>query len=119
MDVKTFIEIKKADNPAVPVVYEVESRNPEFIEDDGKTIGFRYFDLVNGESTNYSPWIYFGKIVTLDYIKENYPKCEVAINYLTNKGISKLCITTPGFFMTMNDGDVTYEENSQNKPKTR
>lgn len=44
MEVKTFIEKKKAYNPVIPEISEVESRNPELVEDDGKTIGFRYFD---------------------------------------------------------------------------
>ena len=114
MEVKTFIEKKKAYNPVVPEISEVESRNPELVEDDGKTIGFRYFDLVNGEATNYSPWIYFGEILTIDDIKAQYKNVDVLISNMQNKGIYSLCKTTPGYFMTMDEEDMTYEEYRNN-----
>ncbi len=114
MEVKTFIEKKKIYNPVRLEVSEVESRCPELVEDDGKTIGFRYFDLVNEEAINYSPWIYFGEILTIDDIKAQYKNVDVLISNMQNKGIYSLCKTTPGYFMTMNDGDMTYEEYKNN-----
>ena len=114
MNIKTFIEKKKIYNPVRLEVSEVEDRCPELVEDDGKTIGFRYFDVVSGEATNYSPWIYFGEILSLDDIKVQYKNVDVLIANLENKGIYSLCKTTPGYFMTMNDGDMTYEEYKNN-----
>lgn len=120
MDIKTFIGKKKIYNPVRLEVSEVENRCLELVEDDGKTIGFRYFDVVSGEVTNYSPWIYFGEILTIDDIKVQYKNVDVLIANLENKGIYSLCRTTPGYFMTMNDGDMTYQEYmNKEKGKTR
>ncbi len=121
MEVKTFIEKKKAYNPVVPEISEVESRNPELVEDDGKTIGFRYFDQdTKGEKFNYSSWIYFGEILTIDDIKAQYKNVDVLIANLENNGIHTLCKTTPGYFMTMGVDDMTYEEYKlQFKSRTR
>lgn len=120
MNIKTFIEKKKIYNPVRLEVSEVEDRCPELVEDDGKTIGFRYFDVVSGEATNYSPWIYFGEILTIDDIKAQYKNVDVLIANLENNGIHTLCKTTPGYFMTMGDDDMTYEEYKlQFKSRTR
>lgn len=121
MEVKTFIEKKKANKPVIPEISEVESRNHELVEDDGKTIGFRYFDQdIKGEKFNYSPWIYFGEILTIADIKAQYKNVEVLIANMENHGIYSLCKTTPGYFMTMSDDDMTYEEyKNQFKSRTR
>ena len=117
---RTFVEKKVSFNVVKPVISEIESRNPELVKDDGKTIGFRYFDVVNGETTNYSPWIYFGEILTIDDIKAQYKNVDVLVATMESKGIYYLCKTTPGYFMTMNDGDMTYEEyKNQFKSRTR
>ena len=115
MEVKTFIEKKKANKPVIPEISEVESRNPELVEDDGKTIGFRYFDQdTKGEKFNYSPWIYFGEILTLDDIKAQYRNVDVLVANMEARGIYSLCKTTPGYFMTMDEEDMTYEEYKNN-----
>lgn len=105
-----------------PSVEEVEERDPKKIKNDGSMQGFRFYDkefIVDGEKTydgetsNYSNWIYFGKRLSLDEIKTQYgnnPDYKILISNMENNNYQCVCHTQAGSFLPMKDGDKTYEE---------
>lgn len=103
-------------------IKEVTERNPMQIENDGKMQGFRFYDkeyVVDGEKTydgeksNYSRWIYFGKRYSLDEIKAKYgnnPDYRILISNMECNGYNYVCHTQAGSFLPMEEGDMTFAE---------
>ena len=63
------------------LVDEVQKRDPMLIKNDGKMVGFRFFDqelivdgdnIYKGNKSNYSDIVYFGKRYTKDEILNKY-----------------------------------------------
>ena len=103
-------------------IKEVAERNPMQVENDGKMQGFRFYDkeyVVDGEKTydgeksNYSKWIYFGKRYSLDEIKAKYgnnPDYRILISNMEGNGYNYVCHTQAGSFLPMEEGDMTFAE---------
>ena len=104
------------------LIEEVAERNPMQIKRDGKTQGFRFFDreyIVNGgigydgETSNYSNWIYFGKRFSLDEIIAKYGNnrnYRTLISDMKYNGYNYVCYTQAKDFLPMEEGDMTFAE---------
>lgn len=103
-------------------VTEVTERDPMKIVNDGQMQGFRFYDKefvvdgeksYDGEKSNYSNWIYFGKRLSLDEIKAQYgsdPDYRILISNMVNNHYQYVCYTQVGSFLLMNESDMTFEE---------
>lgn len=103
-------------------VAEVEERDPMKVANDGKMQGFRFYDKefvvdgkksYDGEKSNYSSWVYFGKRLSLDEIKEQYgnnPDYSILIGNMEGNNYQFVCRTQVGSFLPMNEGDMTFDE---------
>lgn len=113
---------------------EVIKRDPMQIKNDGKMQGFRFYDKefvvdgkksYEGEITNYSNWIYFGKRLSLNEVKRlygNHPDYRILIRNMENNNYQYVCHTQVGSFLPMEEGDMTFDElvvqKEQDKEKT-
>lgn len=105
-----------------PSVEEVTERDPMQVENDGQMQGFRFYDKeyvvdgeksYDGETSNYSNWIYFGKRFSLDEIKAKYgtnPDYRILISNMKCNGYNYVCHTQVGSFLPMEEGDMTFDE---------
>ena len=105
-----------------PSITEVEERDPMKIENDGKMQGFRFYDkefVVDGEKSydgdksNFSNWIYFGKRMSLEEIKNQYgndSNYSILISNMENNNYQYVCHTQAGSFLPMEEGDMTFDE---------
>lgn len=105
-----------------PSVEEVTERDPMQVENDGQMQGFRFYDKeyvvdgeksYDGETSNYSNWIYFGKRFSLDEIKAKYgtnPDYRILISNMECNGYNHVCHTQVGSFLPMEEGDMTFDE---------
>lgn len=105
-----------------PSVEEVTERDPMQVENDGQMQGFRFYDKeyvvdgeksYDGETSNYSNWIYFGKRLSLDEIKAKYgnnPDYRILIGNMEGNGYNYVCHTQAGSFLPMEEGDMTFDE---------
>ena len=105
-----------------PSVEEVTERDPMQVENDGQMQGFRFYDKeyvvdgkksYDGETSNYSNWIYFGKRLSLDEIKAKYgnnPDYRILISNMECNGYNSVCHTQAGSFLPMEEGDMTFDE---------
>lgn len=105
-----------------PSVEEVTERDPMQIKNDGQMQGFRFYDKeyvvdgkksYDGETSNYSNWIYFGKRLSLDEIKSKYgnnPDYRILISNMEGNGYQYVCHTQAGSFLPMEEGDMTFDE---------
>lgn len=105
-----------------PSVEEVTERDPMQVENDGQMQGFRFYDKeyvvdgeksYDGETSNYSNWIYFGKRFSLDEIKAKYgnnPDYRILISNMECNGYNYVCHTQVGSFLPMEEGDMTFDE---------
>lgn len=68
-----------------PSISEVEERDPMQVANDGKMQGFRFYDKefvvdgdksYDGDKSNFSNWIYFGKRMSLEEVKAQYGKIQ-------------------------------------------
>lgn len=103
-------------------IQEVTERDPMKIENDGKMQGFRFYDVeyvvdgdktYEGETVNYSGWIFFGKRYSLDEIKTKYgnkPDYRILISNMECNGHNYVCHTQAGSFLPMEEGDITFIE---------
>lgn len=103
-------------------ISEVEERDPMKIENDGKMQGFRFYDKefvvdgeksFDGEKSNFSKWIYYGKRLSLDEVKALYgnnPKYSILISNMEGNGYQYVCHTQVGSFLPMQEGDMTFGE---------
>lgn len=101
---------------------EVKERNPMQVENDGKMQGFRFYDKefvvdgkksYDGEISNYSSWIYFGKRLSLDEVKAQYgnnPDYRILISNMENNNYQYVCHTQVGSFLPMDEKDMTFDE---------
>ena len=105
-----------------PSVAEVTERDPMQIKNDGQMQGFRFYDKeyvvdgekrYDGETKNYSNWIYFGKRLSLNEIKAQYgnnPNYRILISNMEGNGYQYVCHTQAGSFLPMEQGDMTFDE---------
>lgn len=103
-------------------VAEIEERNPMKVENDGKMQGFRFYDkefvidgekTYDGETSNYSNWIYYGKRMSFDEVKKQYgnnPDYRTLIFNMEANDYNYVCHTQAGSFLPMEEGDMTFEE---------
>lgn len=103
-------------------VAEVTERDPMQVKNDGQMQGFRFYDKefvvdgeksYDGETSNYSNWIYFGKRLSLDEIKAQYgnnPDYRILISNMEGNGYQYVCHTQAGSFLPMEQGDMTFDE---------
>lgn len=103
-------------------ISEVEERDPMKIENDGKMQGFRFYDKefvvdgeksFDGEKSNFSKWIYYGKRLSLDEVKAQYgnnPDYRILISNMEGNGYQYVCHTQAGSFLPMQEGDMTFDE---------
>lgn len=103
-------------------VAEVTERDPMQVKNDGQMQGFRFYDKefvvdgeksYDGETSNYSNWIYFGKRLSLAEIKAQYgnnPDYRILISNMEGNGYQYVCHTQAGSFLPMEQGDMTFEE---------
>lgn len=105
-----------------PSIAEVEERDPMQVANDGKMQGFRFYDkefVVDGEKSydgdksNYSNWIYFGKRMSLEEVKAQYgndSSYSTLISNMENNNYQYVCHTQAGSFLPMEEGDMTFDE---------
>lgn len=105
-----------------PSIAEVEERDPMQVANDGKMQGFRFYDkefVVDGEKSydgdksNYSNWIYFGKRMSLEEVKAQYgndSNYSILISNMENNNYQCVCHTQAGSFLPMEEGDMTFDE---------
>lgn len=105
-----------------PSITKVEERDPMKVENDGKMQGFRFYDKefvvdgdksYDGEKSNFSNWIYFGKRMSLEEVKSQYgknPNYSILISNMENNNYQYICHTQAGSFLPMEDGDMTFDE---------
>lgn len=105
-----------------PSIAEVEERDPMQVANDGKMQGFRFYDkefVVDGEKSydgdksNYSNWIYFGKRMSLEEVKAQYgndSSYSILISNMENNNYQYVCHTQAGSFLPMEEGDMTFDE---------
>lgn len=105
-----------------PSVAEVTERDPMQVKNDGQMQGFRFYDKefvvdgeksYDGETSNYSNWIYFGKRLNLNEIKVQYgnnPDYRILISNMEGNGYQYVCHTQAGSFLPMKPGDMTFDE---------
>ena len=117
---------------------EVHDRNPLQIENDGKMIGFKFYDqefiiddgdIYDGKTSNYSNYYIFGKRYSLDEIKamreESGPneRLDILINNMDSLGYDYVCHTQVDTYFPLVDNDITmdeyYEQNNIEKPKVK
>lgn len=103
-------------------ISEVEERNPMKVKNDGSMQGFRFYDKefivdgeksYDGEKSNYSNWIYYGKRLSLDEVKTQYgnnPDYRILISNMEGNGCQYVCHTQAGSFLPMQEGDMTFDE---------
>ena len=103
-------------------ISEVEERDPMKVENDGSMQGFRFYDKefvvdgeksYDGEKSNYSNWIYYGKRLSLDEVKTQYgnnPDYRILISNMEGNGYQYVCHTQAGSFLPMQEGDMTFDE---------
>lgn len=105
-----------------PSIAEVEERDTMQVANDGKMQGFRFYDkefVVDGEKSydgdksNYSNWIYFGKRMSLEEVKAQYgndSSYSILISNMENNNYQYVCHTQAGSFLPMEEGDMTFDE---------
>ena len=103
-------------------VAEVTERDPMKVKNDGQMQGFRFYDKefvvdgeksYDGEKSNYSNWIYFGKRLSLTEIKAQYgndPDYRILISNMENNHYQYVCHTQAGSFLPMEEKDMTFDE---------
>ena len=104
------------------LVDEVQKRDPMLIKNDGKMVGFRFFDqelivdgdnIYKGNKSNYSDIVYFGKRYTKEEILNKYkynPKYNTLIFNMKDHYAKYFCETQTGSHYPMGDNDITYDE---------
>jgi len=103
-------------------IAEVEERDPMQVENDGKMQGFRFYDkefvvdgekIYDGDKSNFSNWIYFGKRMSLEDVKTQYgndSSYSILISNMENNNYQYVCHTQAGSFLPMEEGDMTFDE---------
>lgn len=101
---------------------EVTERDPMKITNDGSMRAFRFYDrqfvvdgnnIYNGERTNYSNWIYFGRRLSLEQVKELYgndSNYKTLIMNMESNEYRYVCQTQDGSFLPMENGGMTFDE---------
>ena len=105
-----------------PSISEVEERDPMQVANDGKMEGFRFYDKefvvdgdksYDGDKSNFSNWIYFGKRMSLEEVKAQYgndSRYSILISNMENNNYQYVCHTQAGSFLPMEEGDMTFDE---------
>ena len=105
-----------------PSISEVEERDPMQVANDGKMQGFRFYDKefvvdgdksYDGDKSNFSNWIYFGKRMSLEEVKAQYgndSRYSILISNMENNNYQYVCHTQAGSFLPMEEGDMTFDE---------
>lgn len=103
-------------------ILEVEERDPMQVANDGKMQGFRFYDKefvvdgdksYDGDKSNFSNWIYFGKRMSLEEVKAQYgnnSSYSILISNMENNNYQYVCHTQAGSFLPMEEGDMTFDE---------
>ena len=103
-------------------ISEVEERDPMQVANDGKMQGFRFYDKefvvdgdksYDGDKSNFSNWIYFGKRMSLEEVKAQYgndSRYSILISNMENNNYQYVCHTQAGSFLPMEEGDMTFDE---------
>lgn len=103
-------------------VSEIEGRDPMVVENDGKMIGFRFYDkeliidgenIYEGKEANFSNWIFWGKRVNSDEVKLQYgdnSDFKTLIRIIEQSGCQYVCQTQVGTLFPMQDTDMTFRE---------
>ena len=101
---------------------EVKEKDPMRVIRNDYMEGFRFFDrncilegdnCFEGESFNYSNWIYFGKRMKLVDVISRFgktPNYQVMINDMKHNKYYFICHTSVNTFVPLYEGDMTYEE---------
>lgn len=103
-------------------IAEVEDRDPMKVVNDGKMQGFRFYDkeqvvdgekIYDGERVNFSNWVFFGKRLTLEEVKQQYGKDSKYSTLISNmecNHYNSVCLTQAGSYLPMEEGDMTLDE---------
>lgn len=125
---KTYVERKyNGVFTSNSVIEEIDDREPLKIKNDGKILGFRFFNrnigILDGkqfyisEAYNYSNWIIFGKRMSVDeiinkYKNSNNMKYKMLVRKLEKDSNCKYYCYVPliDYYVKMDEGDMTFEE---------
>jgi hypothetical protein len=98
---------------------EVETRDIHKLEIPEYSFGFRFFDreqtildgeVLTGKSKNYSNWYYYGKVMTIDDVKEQEPDQRILISNMENNDYKRIVRTKFGQSIPVQDEDVVIGE---------
>jgi len=95
---------------------EVNSRDYSEVKIGNYCFGYRFYDrnefshldtgeILKGKSTNYSPWTYFGEVMTLAQVKKNVPDNRILVANMTNNGYKKVVKTKFGQYIPLEPKD--------------
>lgn len=100
-------------------ISEVMERDPMKIQNDGEICAFRFFDKeinangeekYDGEKSNFSKWIFFGKRMMLRELENSYGTNPDLVDYMDRNNLKFICHTQGNTFVIMENDDMTFEE---------
>lgn len=101
---------------------EIITKNPNNIKKDNNLLGIRYYEqeviTIDGKiyqsiKENYSPWIYFGKRMSMEQVKS---LCKINSNFnltlklMEENNINYICFTNLGTYIPLEQENLTFEE---------
>lgn len=101
---------------------EIITKNPNNIKKDNNLLGIRYYEqeiitidgkTYQGIKENYSPWIYFGKRMSIEQVKN---LCKINSNFnltlklMEENNINYICFTQLGTYIPLEADNLTFEE---------
>ena len=97
---------------------KIAERDPELVTIPRGAFGYRFFDqektvidgeLLLGKPKNYSSFTYFGKVYTLEEVKEKYPEYTSLIRNMEDKGSNRVVCTIRGNWQILEKADIVIE----------
>ncbi len=113
---KSYVEKRYKEKAEIS---EVMERDPMKIQNDGEICAFRFFDKeinangeekYDGEKSNFSKWIFFGKRMMLRELENSYGTNPDLVDYMDRNNLKFICHTQGNTFVIMGNDDMTFEE---------
>lgn len=96
----------------------IDKRDPKLVTLPDGAFAYRFFDrtevkengeLLVGSKKNFSTYTFFGKLYTLEEVKEQFPECETLIRNMECNGYTKVVKTRLDNWQPFHDGDIVIE----------
>ena len=98
---------------------EIGERIPELVTVPDKAYAYRFYDqeqevvdgkLIIGENKNYSGFTYFGKIYTLEEVKEQFPEYGILIGNMERNNWTRVVHTCSNTWNPLEEADTVIEQ---------